>query len=255
MELLFKIVVCDDDADFLDSLCNKIAKIADHNNCKCEITKLYSGSELIGYCKNHSSDIIITDIDMPDISNAASYQTHNMEGFKAAKELQEENPETEIMFVSAHEELAYQSFRYRPFSFVSKRDLQILEDDLGELLRKLKKRKSKNSLVHLSIGEHSYSINTDDVMYFKSDKHYIKAYMAGGSEKTYRLSINDAYNQLKDASFIFIHRSYLVNCRFIKYFNTQLVILENDLEINVTRNEDRLNEAKRIFGRYKWGLR
>ena len=89
MELLFKIVVCDDDADFLDSLCNKIAEIADRNNCKCEITKLYSGSELIGYCKNHSVDIILTDIDMPDISNTGRYQTPNMEGFKAAKESNE----------------------------------------------------------------------------------------------------------------------------------------------------------------------
>ena len=92
-------------------------------------------------------------------------------------------------------------------------------------------------------------------MYFKSDKHYINAYMADGTEKSYRCSINDAYNQLKSASYIFIHRSYLINCKFIKYFNTQLVILSNDLEINVTRNDERLNEAKEIFGRYKRGLR
>ena len=169
--------------------------------------------------------------------------------------MQAENPKTEIMFVSAHEELAYQSFRYRPFSFVSKRDLKMLDEDLGELLLKIKKRKTRNSLVHLTVGENSYVINTDEVMYFKSDKHYINAYMADGNEKSYRCSINDAYNQLKSASYIFIHRSYLINCKFIKYFNTQLVILSNDLEINVTRNDERLNEAKEIFGRYKRGLR
>ena len=148
MEPIFKIVICDDDADFLDSLYKKVVEIAMRNNCKCEITELYSGNELTDYCKNHSVDIILTDIDMPDISNTVRYQTPNMEGFKAAKELQAENPKTEIMFVSAHEELAYQSFRYRPFSFVSKRDLKMLDEDLGELLLKIKKRKTRNSLVH-----------------------------------------------------------------------------------------------------------
>ena len=128
---------------FLDSLYKRVVEIAMRNNCKCEITELYSGNELTDYCKNHSVDIILTDIDMPDISNTGRYQTPNMEGFKAAKELQAENPKTEILFVSAHEELAYQSFRYRPFSFVSKRDLKMLDEDLGELLLKIKKRKTQ----------------------------------------------------------------------------------------------------------------
>ena len=135
----------------------------------------------------------------------------------------------ETLFVSAHEELAYQSFRYRPFSFVSKRDLKMLAEDLGELLQKIKKRKTRNSLVHLTVGENFYVINTDEVMHFKSDRHYIRAYMADETEKSYRCSINDAYNQLKSASYIFIHRSYLINCKFVRYFNTQLVILSNDL--------------------------
>ena len=38
MEPIFKIVICDDDADFLDSLYKKVVEIAKRNNCKCEIT-------------------------------------------------------------------------------------------------------------------------------------------------------------------------------------------------------------------------
>lgn len=255
MKLLFKIAICDDDANFLDTVYKRVSKIALQNNCICKIIKLYSGNELVDYCKNNAVDIILTDIDMPDFSSAKNMTLTNTDGFKAAKKIQEDNPETEVLFLSAHEELAYQSFRYRPFSFVSKRDLDMLEEDLGELLQKLSKRKTQNSLVHLTVGKKSYLINTDEIMYFKSDKHYIRSYDADGNEKAYRLSINEAYNQLKEADFIFAHRSYLFNCKFIKYFDTRLIMLSDDFTINVTRDNKKFREAQCIFGKYKRNLR
>lgn len=255
MELLFNIVICDDDAVFLDTVYKKVSEIALQNDCRCKITQLYSGNELIDYCKNNAVDIILTDIDMPDFSSAKNEKAANTDGFKAAKTIQDENPGTEVLFISAHEELAYQSFRYRPFSFVSKRDLGMLEEDLGELLQKLRKRKTQNSLFHLTVGKKSYSINTDEIMYFRSDRHYIRSYGADGKEKSYRLSINEAYDQLKEADFIFAHRSYLVNCKFIKYFDTRLIILTDGLEINVTRDSKKSREAQYIFGKYKRSLR
>lgn len=255
MDIVFRIAVCDDDAIFLDKIYDKVFDIAIQNDCKCEITKLYSGKELTEYCTKSPVDIIITDIDMPDFNVPQKLQMPNMEGFKAAKALQEKYPETEILFVSVHEELAYQSFRYRPFSFISKKDLSLLSDDLGELLQKLKERKENNSLCTLTIDKKVYNINTDEIMYFKKEKHYLRAYSSGGKENTYRININDAYAQLKDADFISVHRSYLLNCKFIKYLDAQIVRMTDGTEISVTRNREKFDEAKKIFGKFKRGMR
>lgn len=249
------IVLCDDDADFLDVLYNRILNIANQNNCKCNITKLYSGRALIEHCKSNKVDIIITDIDMPETDDFKSANEANTNGFMAAKQLQLKFPDIEIVFVSAHEELAYQSFRYRPFSFISKRDLQMLDEDIYELFNKIKMRKSSNILFPLDIGAKMYSINVNEIIYFKTYKHYIWAYTVNGKKTSYRCSIKEAYEQLAEAYFIYIHRSYLINCRYIKYFDTQSVIMINDEEISVTRKEEQLKEAQRIFSIYKRRLR
>ncbi|MBP3360187.1 MAG: LytTR family transcriptional regulator DNA-binding domain-containing protein [Clostridia bacterium] len=255
MELLFKIVICDGDAAVSENIYKQVLEAAAQNDCKCLITQLYSGKELTDFCKDNSVDIIFMDIDMPDSLKSGNVKEANMESFNAVKQLQAKYPETEFVFVSAYEELAYQSFRYRPFSFVIKRDLHMLSEDLGVLFRKINERKTGNSLFHLTVGDKTYTINTYEIAYFKSDKHYTRSYTEGGKEKSYRLAITDVYKQLKELNFIYVHRSYLVNCKYIKYFDTQNVILLNDLIISVTRDEDKLREAQGIFGRYKRSLR
>lgn len=249
------IAICDDDVDFVDTLYDRTSDIAEKIGCKCSIAKLYSSKELIKHCQINSVDIILTDIDMPETDDFKTINVTNTNGFLAAKKLQEKYPNIEIVFVSAHEELAYQSFRYRPFSFISKRDLQMLDEDIGELLNKIKMKKSSNILFPLSVGEKTYSINVDEIIYFKTDKHYIWSYTINGKDKSYRCSIKEAYEQLAKADFIYIHRSYLINCRYVKYFDTHNIILLSDEKISVTRDETKLREAQVIFSRYKRRLR
>lgn len=253
MEL--KIAICDDDMSFVDKLDQKVNEIVKSNNCTCNIAKLYDEKELIKYSKENTVDIILTDIDMSDTASNNPTEFLKMGGFNAAQQLQKMYPETEIMFVSAHEELAYQSFRYRPFSFVSKCDMGRLDEDLGELIKKIKIRRNNNLFAPLTVDGKTYSINVNEIIYFKNEKHYIYAYTVNGREKAYRCSIKDAYNQLKDAYFICVHRSYLLNCRYIRYFDAQNVIMCNDEKINVTRDENRLKEAQKIFVRHKRSLR
>lgn len=254
MEIVLEIVICDDDAEFLNKAHESVLKTAKENDIFCSITLLCSDAELIEYFQDRSADIIITDIDMPDKSDLKS-NAYEMSGFKAAQKIQREHPETEIIFLTAHEELAYQSFRYRPFSFVSKRDLQMLDEDLKELFEKLINRKTESLSVPLIIDKKIYMIDKNKIMYFKSDRHYINAYTADGKEAAYRCSINEAYKQLSKSFFIFIHRSYLVNCRFIKLFNTQYITLTGGEKIALTRNEEKIREAQIIFSNYKRSLR
>ena len=249
------IAICDDDAEFLNETYKRIENIIKAYNHTFTIVQLHSDKELIEYCHNNYVDIIVTDIDMPDSSKKLKFSAYEMEGFEAAKELQAMHSNLEIIFLTAHEELAYQSYRYKPFSFVSKRDMQMLDEDLTELIEKLEQKRLENLAIPLTIDKKTYMIDKKSVIYFKSDRHYISAYTKEGKEKTYRLNINEAYKQLSDDFFIYVHRSYLINCRFIDFFDTKNILLSNGEKISVTRNEEKLKNAQIIFSDYKRSLR
>lgn len=255
MELIFNIIICDDDMDFLDIIYKKVSDIMSESGFICNIIELYNAKELLDYCRNNTVDIILTDIDMPDKNDLKVADITNTEGFMAAQKIQILYPNIKIVFVSSHEELAYQAFSYRPFSFVSKRDLQRLDEDLSELINKIKLQKNNNILFPLNVAEKTHMINVRDTIYFKIEKHYIRAYNINGKGLSYRCGIKDAYKQLVKADFIYLHRSYLINCRYIKHFDTQNVIMINNEKISVTRDEKRLREAQEIFARYRRRLR
>lgn len=107
----------------------------------------------------------------------------------------------------------------------------------------------------MNVAGKTHMIDVRDTIYFKIEKHYIRAYNINGKGLSYRCGIKDAYKQLVKADFIYLHRSYLINCRYIKHFDTQNVIMINNEKISVTRDEKRLREAQEIFARYKRRLR
>ena len=126
---------------------------------------------------------------------------------------------------------------------------------MTELIEKLEQKRLENLAIPLTIDKKTYMIDKKSVIYFKSDRHYISAYTKEGKEKTYRLNINEAYKQLSDDFFIYVHRSYLINCRFIDFFDTKNILLSNGEKISVTRNEEKLKNAQIIFSDYKRSLR
>lgn len=252
--MILHIVICDDDKGFAEDMRKRTSKILDDKGYVYDIVILHSGRELIEYFNKNSADILLTDIDMGDLYDPKISREHSVDGFGAAKMLQETVPETEVIFVTAHEELAYQSYRYKPFSFVSKRDLSMLDEDLKELADRVMSRKSNNTLFPLSADGKTYIINTREIMYFKSDRHYICAYTMNGKAGSYRCGTKEAYEQLASANFIYVHRSYLINCRFIKYFDSTKVIMLDGATINITRDSARLRDAHLIFSRYRRSL-
>lgn len=241
----FKIAICDDEMLFLRQLYNKVENIMSMNNYQCDIVDFDNSHELVKYCKKNLVDVILADIDMPD-----------KDGFTAVKELQEQQPDIAIIFVSAHEELAYQSFYYNPFQFISKADLDRLDDVLISLIQKIKRRKEHQDIIQLVAEDNVILINVNEVMYLQSHKNYIIAYGEKENEIIkFRGSLKNAYDRLSDFGFIYTHKSYIINCRFIRHFERKRVILINDKEIKGTRNTDIIDEAQRLYGKFMREIR
>ena len=244
MELTFKIVVCDDNANFTEILNNKLADILSRNNIVHNIVELYDGLELLDYCRKNIVDIVFLDIDMP-----------NMTGFEAIKKLQEYQPEITIVFVTDHTELAYQAYDYHPYQFISKQDLGKLDFIVPRLIRKIVYSKQNDEVVHIRLDNNIMEIRVTEVMYFKSKRNYVLAFCADGSYYEIHANLKSIYKQVCDKGFIRVQRSYVVNCRFIFDFSTSKIILNNNTEITVTRDADMRKEAQKVYGKFKRELR
>lgn len=232
------IVICDDDANMVGILHNKVLSVMSDNGQTCSIKELYDGKELLKYCRENIPDIVIADIDMP-----------NMSGFEAVQELQKQQPDLAVVFISAHKEYACQSYDYRPFWFIDKMELNKFEDVISRLVRKINIQKTKKEVIYLH-GDKKYSVNVNEIMYLKSNRHYILAYNADGTVLNYRFPIKEAYTQLAKEGFIQIQRGCIVNCRFIERFEPRAVFLYTQEKIKLTRNEEMLNEAKKLYGKF-----
>ncbi len=241
MEITFNIVICDDEINFLELIYTKVKNITERYNYLCEIIDFDNSNEFIRYCKKNIVDIILIDIDMP-----------SKDGFAAVKELQEHQPDIGVIFVSAHEELAYQAFKCNPYQFVSKADLGRLDSVLIELIFKIKHRKESQDIIHININNDIININVKDTVYLLKEKNYISVYGEHDVQiQKFRGILKSVYEQLSDHGFICTNRSCIINCRFIRNFERKKVILLNGKEIKGTRKAIVIDEAQRLYGKFK----
>lgn len=101
-----KIYICDDEEKILQDLSVLV------NACCPEsmISSFSSGKELVNNLYKQNCDILLLDIDMPEIN-----------GMEVAKELSNLSRKPILVFITSHDELVYQSFQYHPFGFIHKR--------------------------------------------------------------------------------------------------------------------------------------
>ena len=245
MDTIFNIIICDDDYAFSEKLHTQVSGIMQKNGFDYAIKTVYDGDELIEYCSKNITDVILVDIDMP-----------NIDGFQAIKELQKSQPDLKVIFVTAHEEYAFQAYDYQPFWFVSKRKLEKLDEVLVKLIQILKHRKEFQETVHIHLDK-IYDINVNEIVYFKSDRHYVLAYDHNQNITKYRCGLREIYEQLKSSGYIYVQQRYVVNCRYIEKFDSRYITLKDDSEtkISVTRDAKIMMEAQRLYSQFRRGYK
>ncbi len=110
-----KITVCDDENKIVEEITSFIKK-----DFPSSEVSAYSDGESFLASSEERPEVLLLDIDMPGIS-----------GMEVAATLTREKVQTLIVFVTAHDELVYDSFKYHPFAFVRKK---FLEEELRSVL-------------------------------------------------------------------------------------------------------------------------
>lgn len=170
-----------------------------------------------------------------------------LDGFSLAEKIRSYNPFAKILFVTNHTEFAHIGYLYGAFRYVRK---FALEEELREAAQSLKREfdlQSEFLILKTPLGEVIRAVNS--IRYFEVKGHNVTAFFDDTEERVSG-TMNEYEQRLKDVGFIRIHKSFLVNFRFIESIGKNAVTLTDGSTLSLSRN--RVSETKRkllIFSR------
>lgn len=225
-----KIYICDDEPKILSGISSKVkSELAD-----AVVSEFASGKSLLEAISENSCDILLLDIDMPEIS-----------GLDIASRLAPKTEKPLLVFVTSHDELVYDSFQFHPFGFVRKsymeRELpRILMDCAAEL-----GCRERHFCFHTASAD--VKLQLDEILYFESDGNYLKLFSKGGIYR-FRDTLSAAENTLSGSGFVRIHKGFLVNQAAVKILLSDEAELINGTRIPIGRSY--AETAKKQLMRY-----
>ncbi len=224
-----RIFICDDEKKMVDDI-NQIVKevLPDAVICSFE-----SGGAFLAH-PDKSFDIALLDIDMP-----------GMTGLEVAASMAESEKKTLIVFVTAHDELVYDSLKYHPFAFVRK---AYIETELREtLLDCLKELDRKERTFTFRTGGRSASIPVKNIVYFEAEANYLAVHEQTGVYK-FRSTLASVEKALAQDDFVRIHKGFLVNAKYVRTIKSEEITLDGGKALPIGKTY--LNEARSQILRY-----
>lgn len=237
---MLRIAVCDDNLEMLSFISSKIEEEIGKNEIECQISSFSDGNELILKHKENPFDVAFLDICMPETN-----------GFIISKQMTELSENLFVIFVTSKDELVYDCFDYRPFNFIRKGSPDMMSRSISEVIRKLLQhiRQSEMLILDEGYGEQR-RILIRDIIYIKSDGHYLEYFLSGGNSIRIRENISGGVKKMEAYDFLQIHRRYLVNMKYIRNIDVRNdeVILINGERLDTGRSYK--ENAAEIYKKY-----
>lgn len=240
MEGTIRVAVCDDEYFFLDQLCKKLERALEERKYRVQLECFSSAASLQALlAQGRSFDLYFLDIDLP-----------KTDGITLGKQIRGAESEAIIIFVSAKEELVFEALSVNPFQFIRKRHLEKdFRTVMEELDRELSQKKREKNFV-LEIGQVNYCLDIRKTMYIEATGKYLNIYLTDHMFYI-RYQISLLEEKLREYGFLRIHKSYLVNPRYIYLLEPGQVTLEDRRCLPVSRH--RYKEIQEGFREYMLG--
>ena len=196
-------------------------------HCKDDVQIVGQAKNLItgmDAVKEHQPDLVLLDIKMPDGT-----------GFDMLARLG--NVDFKVVFITAFEEYAIQAFKFSAIDYVLKpidpeelkvainKVKEVIETDstdnsdiqIKTLLSNLKNNGEDKRLV-LKTTENIFVIPINEVVALSSDRNYTRFYFLDRKNIIVSKTLKDYESVLLDYGFLRIHRSHLINLKYIERF-------------------------------------
>ena len=218
-----RIAICDDEMYICTQLEEMLMELLKERGIVSDIDVFTSGESLCIELERQEYDILFLDIELPKIS-----------GIDVGRFIRDRllNESVQIAYISAKEQYAMELFEFRPIHFLIK---PLEQEAIAKLIDRYL------SIRHISLQLYSYKIRNkyhkvlfSDIIFFESQKRKIVIHTSRGTEEFYE-SIENVYHQVKNANFLWIHKSYIVNYQYIKKFAYEQIELMDGTVLSVSQ--------------------
>ena len=219
-----KIAICDDINEMCVCIENKVEGILKNKSIGYEIDIFNSGEELCRMLDEIRYDLIFLDIEFPKMDG--------IEIGKYIREIKKDNI-TQIVYVSGRKKYAMELFQVRPIDFIVKpledkqleRVIDIYIDIMGGMKNFFEYRKSYS---HKKVELYK-------IMYFIRDNRKVTVVTSEEKDAFYE-SLEKVYERVKQYDFLFIHKSYLINYRYIETIRYDSVTMTDGTELSISQS-------------------
>ncbi|MCD8049209.1 MAG: LytTR family DNA-binding domain-containing protein [Clostridia bacterium] len=234
-----EIAICDDEKIYIDEISERIRRAAGECEVRAVIHTCDSGEDLIKLCEEKAVDAAFLDIAMP-----------GTDGFKTAERLSEIKSDILLVFVSSREAMVFSSYEYKPFWFVPKSQIEMLDTVIKKLIKTVQKSQNLIRSIPLRLEDkETIELDLENVMYIKSEGHYLNMFFKDGTKSgSLRGAMYDIERQLEEYGFVRCHKQFLVNCRAISLIENAHCVLIDKTKLPISRAS--MKKTKEIFQKY-----
>ena len=234
---MLRVAVCDDEQIVIEYLVDLLKDIKEIGT----ICKFTSQDELLAAVKNEDPfHVIFMDIDWKEEEN----------GILLSSKIFDVCPDTQIIYVTGYND------RFSQHIFLENSNLtgylvkpvqkELLERVWERALQKMKTQTDKFTIDQKGIIR---SIPYRDIYYMESQGHSVIIHTA--TEEIDLYTRLESCKQKLPKNFLQCHKSYLVNMDYINYINKNVITLEKQIEVPISRS--RYESSREIFFRYMGG--
>lgn len=233
--MIYNIAICDDEVLFAEKIKSIILEYNSKYKIQCNID-VYNTYEQVNVLKmlSYKYDIVFLDIDL-----------ENDSGLNVAKSINENDPDTYIIFITAFNSYAVEGYKYDALRYIIKSSTMLreqLNESLDVAYNRLYKKRQKKTI---KFNERVLSFRLNDLYYIESNKHVLN-YHFKNEIYSVRNLLDNIENEY-DSSFLRIHQSYLVNMEHIYTINNLLVQMDNDVILNIAKSRYKVVREKYLL--------
>lgn len=212
--MFYKIAICDDESVHIEKI-RTILSDYETDNYLSSAALLDAVSSGVRY------DVLFLDIVMPGI-----------DGVSLARELREFDEDMLIVFITSKIEYMQTGYEVRAFRYLLKDQIdeglpKIWNDIIKELLDR------QDAYFSYEFERKVYRLPIRDILYFESNLRRIVVHTKASENAVLYGKLDDL--SVKYSSFIRVHKSYLINRRYIRMISAGTVVLSNGEVLPVSR--------------------
>lgn len=235
---MLKIAICDDEEYFLKFEEKLISNYMETRGIEYQIMAFASGIDLLKALDGIAEfDIIFLDIVMNDL-----------DGIDTAKKIRKITRDVYLVFVTIYISYALQGYEVRATRFILKDNKFFrlaMKECIDTIIQEMNHVKQRQSF---KFREGDVELALENIMYIESTIHKLYFHVVLDSTLlTFTMygKLDTIESMFKDNSFCRIHKSYLVNLKYVKQIERYRLELRNGMGLSISQS--RYKEVKEKY--------